>query len=102
MKILRGIYLFLLILFLAGCSNTRFLGEDQVLYTGRQSISIKEGKKGTNTPEVSMLVKSVTDAKVNNAVFQRRVLPPIGLWVHNYWKVDEKKKKGKIYRWGAV
>jgi outer membrane protein assembly factor BamA len=42
-----------------------------------------------------MLVKSLTDARVNNAIFSRRVLPPIGLWVHNYWKVEEEKKFGK-------
>lgn len=94
MSFRSSIWLLLSILLLTGCSNTRFLAEDQLLYTGRQKVHIKEATKGTNTPEVGMLVKSLTDAKVNNALFGRRVLPPIGLWVHNYWKVEEDKKFG--------
>ncbi len=39
-------------------------------------------------------IKSLTDYKVNNGILGRRVLPPIGLWVHNYWKVKESSKIG--------
>lgn len=94
MRILLAIYATLCILFLSGCSNTRKLTDDQLLYTGRQKVVITESQKGSKSSAVEMYVKSATDFKVNNALFGRRILPPIGLWVHNYWKVDEKKKIG--------
>jgi len=87
-------YIFLISLFTAGCSNTRFLAEDQVLYTGRQKIVIQEAEKGMKTSSVKNYVKSATDFKVNNGLLGRRILPPVGLWVSNYWKVDEEKKFG--------
>jgi len=92
MRIRTATYAILSILFLSGCSNTRFLTDDQLLYTGRQEVVITESQKGSTSSAVEMYVKSATDFKVNNALFGRRILPPIGLWVHNYWKVDEEKK----------
>jgi len=94
MRISPTIFIFLSILLLAACSNTRFLTEDQLLYTGSQKVKITESTKGTNTAEVKMLAKSLTDARVNNSLFDRRVLPPIGLWVHNYWELKEDRKFG--------
>jgi outer membrane protein assembly factor BamA len=87
-------YMVLGILFLTGCSNTRFLAEDQVLYTGRQKVEIVVKQKGIKSSPVENHVKSATDFKVNNGLLGRRLLPPIGLWVNNYWKVDEEKKFG--------
>jgi outer membrane protein assembly factor BamA len=62
------------------------------LYTGRQKVEIRESQKDSKSSAVKMYVKSSTDFKVNNALLGRRILPPIGLWVNNYWKVDEEKK----------
>ncbi|MEA3478725.1 MAG: hypothetical protein U9R60_11135, partial [Bacteroidota bacterium] len=83
--------LFLLLL-VWGCSNTRFLTEDQLLYTGREKAEIIFEQPETKSAEVKNYVNSVTSHKVNNALFGRRILPPIGLWTQNYWKVDEKRK----------
>jgi len=77
---------------ITSCSNTRFLADDQLLYNGRQEVKITSGDKGTSDKAAEMHIKSVTSHKVNNALFERRVLPPIGLWVYNYWKADEEKK----------
>jgi outer membrane protein assembly factor BamA len=94
MRIRTVTYASLIILFLQGCSNTRKLTDDQLLYTGRQKIVFTETQKGSNSTSVELFVKSATDFKVNNGLFGRRILPPIGLWVHNYWKVDKEKKFG--------
>ncbi len=76
---------------LSGCSNTRFLADDQVLYTGRKKVEI-QSQKGQNSLPVKNYVESITNHKVNNAVFNHRVLPPIGLWVHNHMEPDKEKK----------
>jgi len=94
MKIRSSIFLAILISILSACSNTRFLTNDQVLYTGRTKIEIINSHKIKKTSSVKNQVSSVTSHKVNNALFGRRVLPPVGLWVHNYWKKDESKKFG--------
>jgi len=99
MSIRTATYALLSILVLAGCSNTRFLAEDQLLYTGRQEVVIRELEKGLETSAVKNYVKSATDFKVNNGLLGRRILPPIGLWVNNYRKVDEEKKFGSwVYK----
>ncbi len=84
---------------ISGCSNTRFLAKDQMLYTGRQDVRIINSHKISKTSSVENYVKSITSHKVNNSLFGRRVLPPIGLWVHNYMKPKEGKKFGRwIYK----
>ena len=95
MRIRTSTYVILSILFLAGCSNTRKLTDEQLLYTGRQKVVITESQEGSKSSAVEMYVKSATDFKVNNAMFGRRILPPIGLWVHNYWKQNDEKKFSK-------
>lgn len=92
MRVRSSLFLVTLTLILSACSNTRFLTKDQVLYTGRTKIEIINSHKVKKTSSVKNQVSSVTSHKVNNAIFGRRVLPPIGLWVHNYWKADESKK----------
>jgi outer membrane protein assembly factor BamA len=82
-------------IFIAGCSNTRFLTKEQMLYTGRENVEINYPHNISNTFSVKKYVKSTTFHKVNNSLFGKRVLPPVGLWVHNYIKVNENKKFGK-------
>ncbi len=94
MKTARSISLIILLLSLWSCSNTRFLTDDQLLYTGRVKLKIIQEEPGSVNREAKANIKSVTDYKVNNALFGRRLLPPIGLWVSNYWKVDKEKKVG--------
>ncbi len=82
------------ILLLTACSNTRFLGDDELLYTGREKIEIIEQETVEGTKKVKGSVKTITDYKVNNGILGRRVLPPVGLWVHNYWNVKDSSKIG--------
>lgn len=84
---------------LAACSNTRFLTEDEVLYTGRKEMVVKAAEEGVNTSRVKPQVRSVTSYRMNNALFGRRILPPVGLWVHNYWEPEEGRKiRNWMYR----
>ena len=94
MRIILSIFPIIILLALSGCSNTRFLTDSQVLYTGREKVEIIEKKQGASNTSVKAYVKSVTHHKVNSSLFGRRLLPPIGLWVHNYWKPDENRKIG--------
>ena len=82
------------LIILSACSNTRFLTEDQTLYTGRGKIEIIPSEPGINTSQARRQVKSVTDHKVNNGFLGIRVLPPIGLWTYNYWHPDPERKFG--------
>jgi len=77
---------------LSGCSNTRFLTGEEILYTGRKNVEVKPTEGGVTSSKVTPQVRSITSHKVNNALFGRRVLPPVGLWVHNYFKEPENKK----------
>ncbi len=92
MKIWSTISVICLFGLLSGCSNTRFLTDDQVLYTGRKKIEIIQSQTGNKNLPVNNYVKSITNHKVNNALFNHRILPPVGLWVHNYMKTDKEKK----------
>jgi outer membrane protein assembly factor BamA len=92
MKVKSSIILVTLIMILSDCSNTRFLANDQMLYTGRTKIEIINSHNIKKTSSVKNQVSSLTSHKVNNALFGKRILPPVGLWVQNYWKVNESKK----------
>ena len=92
-----SILLVYLLIVLTGCSNTRFLAKDQMLYTGRKDIKIINSHNVPKTSSVKNYVKSVTGHKVNNSLFGRRILPPVGLWVHNYLKPKEGKKFGRWF-----
>jgi len=92
MSIRTSISCVILVLLVWGCSNTRFLTEDQLLYTGKKKTEIVFQEAGSKSAEVKNYVNSVTSHKINNALLGRRILPPIGLWTQNYWKVNEKKR----------
>jgi outer membrane translocation and assembly module TamA len=92
MRFYTIIFSLLLVLILGGCSNTRFLKDDQLLYTGQEKIEISIEQDDQNASALRKQLQSFAPQKPNNSMFDRRVLPPIGLWVYNYWKVDEQKK----------
>ncbi len=92
MRFRSFISLVILLLLVGGCSNTRFLTEDQLLYTGREKTEIIFQEPDSKSADVNQYVNSVTSHKINNALFGRRILPPIGLWTKNYWKVNEKRR----------
>jgi outer membrane protein insertion porin family len=92
-----SVFLIIILVVIYGCSNTRFLAKDQILYTGRQDVKIINSHNISKTNPVKNYVKSVTNHKVNNSLFGRRILPPLGLWVHNYMKPKEGKKIGRWF-----
>jgi len=99
MRNISIIIIFYILMVLTGCSNTRFMTKNEVLYTGRQDVKIINSHNIPHARPVENYVKSITGYKVNNALFGRRVLPPVGLWTHYYWKQDSKKKfKSWIYK----
>ena len=82
------------VLIAAGCSNTKFLTGDQLLYTGRKIVYVTDTTK-TKDFHVRQVAKSVTSYKPNNSIGGKRILPPVGLWVYNYRKP---KEEGKVTR----
>ncbi len=99
MSLRNFIIIIILILSFSGCSNTRFIPDNQLLYTGRDKVEIIELESGAKNSTLKPYVKSLTEHKVNNALLGHRILPPIGLWVYNYWNPDEEKKFGSwVYK----
>jgi outer membrane protein assembly factor BamA len=82
---------------LTGCSNTKFLAGDQLLYTGRNAVFVGDSSKFKD-PRVKQITGSVTAFQPNNSVGGKRILPPFGLWFYNYLKPEEKKTPGLLYR----
>ncbi len=99
MRIKSYILLIIILLTFAGCSNTRFLTENEILYTGRNKVHVTSNSKDNKTSSVKSYVKSISSYKVNNSLFGKRVMPPVGLWVTNYSRWDEQKKfRGWLYK----
>jgi len=93
------IIMLIILMALAGCSNTRFMSQNEILYTGRKDVKIINSHNIPHTRSVENYVKSITSHKVNNAIFGKRILPPIGLWTHYYWTPDKNKKiKSWLYK----
>lgn len=85
---------------LAGCSTTKRLGKDDILYTGLKGVEVTtpenekfpEGVKSTLTEAVSV--------KPNNPLLGSasiRTPFPIGLWVYNNWPNPPKGFKHWVY-----
>jgi outer membrane protein assembly factor BamA len=83
-------------LFLASCSNTKFLSGDQMLYTGRNKVEVISPENSKKQKAADQVIQTVTSYKPNNAVGGKRVLIPGGLWIYNYMKPGE---KGKVSKW---
>jgi len=97
MRYSGNIWLVILLLTLGGCSNTRFLSEDQLLYTGQKKVQVTKVPEDMNAATRRQVLQAGSAQKPNNSMFNRRVLPPIGLWTYNYWKHDEQKKIGRWF-----
>ena len=85
------------VLLVYGCSNTKFLTGDQILYTGRNEVTFTNKELTDGVKSVKNVSQSLTMYKPNGALFgNNRVLPPVGLWSYNYLKP---KGKGKFSNW---
>jgi outer membrane protein assembly factor BamA len=89
---MRDICIVATLVLLSACSNTRFLTDDELLYTGRGEIEITPAEPGMNTSQVNSRVRAITDHKMNNGFLGRRLAPPIGLWTYNYWNPEPDRK----------
>lgn len=94
MRITCGIALMGMLLVLGACSNTRFLAEDELLYTGQKKINVSREPEDMPTATSRQILRSGSAQKPNNSVFNRRVLPPVGLWTYNYIKKEKRTKFG--------
>ncbi len=86
------------ILLLNGCSNTKFLVKEQVLYTGRKKIEVVGEASKKEKSIAKEKAAGVTTFSPNNAILGKRVLPPLRLWVYNYQKPEEGQKPGWMFR----
>lgn len=88
-----------------GCSTTRRLGPDEVLYTGVKKFDVRQGVAGTHLtlpPDVESSMKSVINVKPNNPMpflspYMRWPIP-LGLWVYNNWNDSARGLEGWLYR----
>lgn len=77
----------------AGCSTTKRLGQDEVLYTGVRKITI-EADSGVHMPSyVESAVKNPLSVKPNNPLYSPyiRTPLPVGLWAYNYLHTEKTK-----------
>lgn len=82
------IILSVMLLIAAGCSTTRRLGPDDILYTGVKKIDIQTPDKNQKAaPGLSEAVLSAVNVKPNNCLYSPylRYPFPLGLWVYNNW-----------------
>ena len=80
------------------CSNTKFLTDDQQLYTGHKKIELVSEEKSKTLKHAYDIADEIAFIQPNNALMGKRVLLPIGLWYYNYRKPEEGKKGGLFYR----
>jgi outer membrane protein assembly factor BamA len=83
----------LVVTVLQACSNTKFLPDDEILYTGiKKVVIVPQG----DLQDIKGLESSVYWSayfKPNNSFYlPKRVLPPVRLWIYNY--MDSEKEKG--------
>ena len=94
MRMVRDICMIGILLILGSCSNTRFLTEDELLYTGQKKVIMNRVPEDMPAETRRQVSQSGSSQKPNNSIFDRRVLPPVGLWTYNYMKKDERSKFG--------
>ena len=74
------------VLWLAGCSTTKRLASDEVLYTGVKKITINTDSSGRIAPGIESAVKDPLSVKPNNPLYSPYVRTPfpIGLWADRH------------------
>ncbi len=96
-RLIHIILIIIICLAAVGCSNTKFLADDQLLYTGKDEVFISDTAKFKDL-RVKQITGSVTAFKPNNSIGGKRVIPPFGLWFYNYRKPEPRKSPGWLYR----
>lgn len=85
---------------ITGCSTTRRLGADEVLYTGVKKIDIRTDEGQKAAPGLAAAVKSAVNVAPNNSLISPyiRYPFPIGLWAYNNWSNPPKGFKHWLYK----
>lgn len=85
-------------LLLSGCSTTKNLPADEVLYTGIKKIEVTNEDKSPDGTEALAEIEAALNYPPNDALLGSssiRIPFPFGLWVYNAFV----NKKGKINQW---
>ncbi len=94
-KPFRHLVLILCVLTVAGCSTTKRLASDQVLYTGVEKMEIKAAADTTREipDDVVSEVEQTLSVKPNNPLYSPYIRTPfpIGLWAYNAFYTDKEK-----------
>ena len=88
--------LLMLTLLATGCSTTRRIPADELLYTGIKAFEVKDESKDEPFPtDVEDVLYNAVAVKPNNALTPKLRYPfPLGLWVYNNWP---NPKKGPVH-----
>lgn len=83
----------------AGCSTTRRLGPDDILYTGVKKVEITTPEGAKIAPGVKSAVSSAVKVAPNNCLISPSIRYPfpLGLWVYNNWSNPSKGLKHWLY-----
>ena len=87
-------------LLLAGCSTTRRLGKDDILYTGLKGVKVETPGDAKFPSGVESSLTEAVSVKPNNSLLGSasvRYPFPLGLWVYNNWPNPPKGFKHWIY-----
>lgn len=86
------------VLLLTGCSTTKNLPADEVLYIGIKKIEVTNEDKSTDGTEALAEIEAALNYPPNNALLGSssiRMPFPFGLWMYNAFV----NKKGKVNQW---
>ncbi|MDE7452459.1 MAG: BamA/TamA family outer membrane protein [Paramuribaculum sp.] len=83
----------------AGCSTTRRIADDEILYTGVKKIQIETPKGVSQAPGLASDVKDAVNVAPNNSLISPyiRYPFPLGLWVYNNWSNPPKGFRHWLY-----
>ena len=94
-KVFRNVFTAaFLLLILIGCSTTKRIADDEVLYTGVKKMEIIPDSGVKIADAAASDVRSTLSVAPNNPLFSPYIRTPfpIGLWVWNY--MEPKREKG--------
>ncbi|MDE5961250.1 MAG: hypothetical protein K2H08_05995, partial [Duncaniella sp.] len=98
---MRKLIIYLAIgLLLAGCSTTRRIGKDEILYTGLKGVDVVTPGNEKFPSDVKSTLTEAVSVKPNNSLLGSasvRYPFPLGLWVYNNWPNPPKGLKHWIY-----
>ena len=96
-KVFRNVFTAaFLLLILIGCSTTKRIADDEVLYTGVKKMEIIPDSGVKIADAAASDVRSTLSVAPNNPLFSPYIRTPfpIGLWVWNY--MEPKREKGEV------